>query len=807
MVCFAVRFGCILGLALFVGLSRSSARALAAEPANHRQQSTALDSGEAGQLRGSIVHASTGKPAVDADVRLIEKPVDCFVLPLVPQRARSDKDGQFTFDGLDPGTYLVYAFLGNETSRPQRFRFEKVELNEQRQQTKPIALQLKPGLTLRVLVTSQATGKAIPKARVRFGWTDGDDNFQANDRGEIVVPALTPEKWHLEIAAPEHACEMRDLQLTSPETRINVSLAPGGEVIGRVVNEQGQPLPGAKLAVQSEHQVMYALDQTTANEKGEFRLQYLPIGVPLRLSVSHTGFDRFETKLSIASQAPVDRGNLQLIPLPDAGTIDGQVVDKDGQPVAAATVVNEGSSSINHNSANTDAEGRFHIERLYLHVADRVLLTVRAKGFAPRQIDITNRDRKATEPFKIVLQPGHRIRGRVVNHADQPIAGCCISFTECSGAHLIGGRICVDSQGRFELDSLPLNCPLSFYAGGYSALAEQRLPLDGTDEVIVRLEPIGLIRGQVTDATTGKPISEFNVRLTFASQRQSGSKRPHAIAGTRVNPGEDHVVSDGRFELTNLTNGCVWDVIVRARQYHSGRLTSVQSVPVDKAETIVFKLQPIGSRDLTKVAGKILDLDGKPAAGVHVRLIGVEKQTATSPGKPLFTPPAEESRSSVDLADQYDEFRTAVTGTTGEFAFENVLEGLAMELVYWSDTVPMMRIDNLSTNPPAELRQLILTHERPVTVRVTINRQVFPDAAEISLTTRVRKRRIPLKDGQAEIELAGVESGKFDISLVSKLVPIDNAPGTYRTTHVARKRVGAKAGETIEVNFDTAPRR
>ena len=798
MTRFAIRLGCAVLVFLFLGTAQS----FAAEPAT---DSAAQKVGEPGQLRGRVVRASTGEPIAEADVRLITRPLDHFTLPLVPKRVRSDKDGEFTFEGLDPGTYLVYAFLGNETSRERKYEFEKVVVDEQRKQTKSVELQLKPGVALRVQVTSQVTGKPLPNAKLGFRWTDTDDDFQANAQGEIVVPALTPEQWHLEIAAPGHACDIRDVRLVGPETVIAVGLPSGGEVTGRVVDDKGEPLHGAKLSVQVESQAMYTLDQTTANEKGEFRLQYLPLGTPLRLNISHPGFDHLFISLTVSSQTPLDRGTIQLTPLPNGGTISGQVVDNAGRPIAGAILRNRGTSGTNQNTTYTDADGRFHIERLYVFIQGRVLLIVHAKGFSPRQIDVTDNDRQGNEPLTIVLEPGHRIRGRVVNHADEPIAACHVYFAEGKRGHLLGGQGQTDSDGRFEFDSLPPDCPFVFYAPGYSQLDEKTLPLDQDDEVIIRLEPLGLIRGKVVDADTGKPITEFNVRLAFPSQPQPGDKKLHAITSTRMNPGEDFVAADGKFELQSLTNGDVLDIIVQTKGYRRARLSHLQALPEKEAEVVPVTLKPIKSGELIKVGGRIIGPDGSPAIGIQVRLVGSEKEAEVPRNGRLYTPPEDDGVGSSDPGNWYDEFRTAVTNANGEFTFAEMPQGLALQLVYWSAKVPMTRFDILDQMSLEDLGQLRLKHEKPVTLRVTINRETYPDATSLSLNgtnaENFRPREIVLKDGQTQVEVLGVEAGVFYVMLMGKSEPEDPISGSFKTKSIASNNIAAKAGDTIEINF------
>jgi hypothetical protein len=391
----------------------------------------------------------------------------------------------------------------------------------------------------------------------------------------------------------------------------------------------------------------------------------------------------------------------------------------------------------------------------------------------------------------------------VVNHADQPIV-CRVYFAEGNHANLLGGQLQTDSDGRFEFDSLPPHCPFAFYAPGYSELEEKTLPLDQDDEVIIRLEPIGLIRGQVFDAVTGKPISEFNVRIAFPSQRQPDNKRLH-ITSTRMNPGEDFVVADGKFELQSLANGSLCDLIVKTKGYHRARLASVQAMPDIGTVTMVVRVQPIKSGELIKVGGRITGPDGSSAIGVQVRLVGSEKEAEVPRNGKLYTPPEDDGVGSSDPGNGYDEFRTAVTNANGEFMFAEVPQGLALQLVYWSDKVPMTRFDGLDQKSLEDLGQLRLKHEKPVTLRVTINRETYPDATSLSLhgtnVENSRNREIVLKDGQSQVEVLGVEAGIFYVMLMGRSEPEDPISGSFKTKSIAGNNIAAKAGDTIEVNF------
>ena len=101
---------------------------------------------------------------------------------------------------------------------------------------------------------------------------------------------------------------------------------------------------------------------------------------------------------------------------------------------------------------------------------------------------------------------GHRIRGRVQNAAGQPIAKARVFYAH--GNHYpdggVGGSATTDSEGRFGFDSLPAKPPFTFDAKGYSEIPETFLPLDGDDEVVVTMQPQGVLRGRLVDAATAR---------------------------------------------------------------------------------------------------------------------------------------------------------------------------------------------------------------------------------------------------------------------------------------------------------------
>ena len=106
------------------------------------------------------------------------------------------------------------------------------------------------------------------------------------------------------------------------------------------------------------------------------------------------------------------------------------------------------------------------------------------------------------------------LRGRVVLENGKPLAG--VSVRSSGAFWLRQDAKQTDADGRFEIDSLPANVRFQVFKSGYSGLSGVPLRLDAAGLVTVVLQPMGLIRGRVFDAKTGKPLEQFHVWLTRA---------------------------------------------------------------------------------------------------------------------------------------------------------------------------------------------------------------------------------------------------------------------------------------------------
>ncbi|MEM7516777.1 MAG: carboxypeptidase-like regulatory domain-containing protein, partial [Planctomycetota bacterium] len=123
------------------------------------------------------------------------------------------------------------------------------------------------------------------------------------------------------------------------------------------------------------------------------------------------------------------------------------------------------SSEAPRNSVATDAEGRFKIHRRK-NLGAEIAVTARGIGFLvtrDRRV-MTTGDREDVELEDLVLDPGVVLRGSVVNHLGEPVAGARVKRGKGTEGPLAvaaevleemgmsgGGGVETDADGVFEL--------------------------------------------------------------------------------------------------------------------------------------------------------------------------------------------------------------------------------------------------------------------------------------------------------------------------------------------------------------------
>lgn len=411
-------------------------------------------------------------------------------------------------------------------------------------------------------------------------------------------------------------------------------LEPGVTAGGRVVDEQGQPIAGAKVQVMltgdpkpahGDGRARYntwlaqGTDAATTDADGRWRIDTVPDHprAELGLLVSHPDYVsdeywRQSQKAAGVTTALLLEGTATLT-LKRGLVAGGRVTDAAGRPVKDALVMYGDTNRWEWSL--TDADGRFRSPPLSPQV---MTLMVIAPGWAPQLRRITLQSGLAPQDFR--LEPGKPIQLRIVDAAGKPVSNASVHPMEWKGSQAFESLSHsgsdnkfprkADADGVWEWTWAP-DGPVKLHIGskGFAASELQVGGGESTRTVVLKAEH--RITGRVTDAVTGKPIPAFTViPIDVFRKDWLTAERFNAVAGR-----------DGRLSFLATRTDIPLRLRVEAPGYRSQDGPEFR-VGDDAARTQDFPLQPS-----PPVTGVVLDADGRPVAKAEV-LLATPSQTA-----------------------------------------------------------------------------------------------------------------------------------------------------------------------------------
>ena len=208
-------------------------------------------------------------------------------------------------------------------------------------------------------------------------------------------------------------------------------------------------------------------------------------------------------------------------------TFSGRVVDNDGIPIADAEVLYSIKFNPSESAARTRLDGTFRFEfpRPELKKWDRVDIIAMHADYA---IGWQNLQPQSTTDVEIQLATPGIITGKIMDGAGDPIQNAeariqyLVSATWRPGMRGIGLGIDAmpissaktDANGEFMLRGLPQDAKtnLEIKGPGYAQEMHFQVPV-GTEGLEFKLKPEGRIKGRLTYADTGAPVTNAMVVL------------------------------------------------------------------------------------------------------------------------------------------------------------------------------------------------------------------------------------------------------------------------------------------------------
>jgi hypothetical protein len=555
---------------------------------------------------------------------------------------------------------------------------------------------------------------------------------------------------------------------------LNFALEPGGKIHGTVKDQDGKPLANQSVGVTSEAPNSY--ENAATDAQGHYHLDFLPLGDKLNL---HSGEEPYRpTRQTVTVPGGGDRDvevNLVLERRPVGGSIQGVVTDMAGKPIVGASLTNQGFSRRGPYEPPVTysvGAGRFTFDDLFTD-ARGTFVVVRAKGFAPQAVSVDPGTADDPTEIAVKLEPGHRIRGRVLDAAGKPIAGVWVEYAEGRriNADNIGGSSKTDAEGRFEFDSLPADCPFGFELQGYSPLQQQTLALDGDEEVTVTLQSQGLVRGRVVNAATGAPVKAFRLRIAHSPDREPDDPKG-GISG-KIWEGVQFEPADGQFVLDDLMVNLPLQVTIYTDDFGMTTLRRVLPRPASDAEIVEFKIGPTDPAMIGTVSGVIVDEEGRPKPGAQLRLIVAESDR--EPERRFRFQWGQVRDGRVVEREGVVQFLSTTTDRQGAFHFDHVRTDKEIELWCWGEGISDDRVVHLEAFTDGQRQHLRIENPTPGAIEGKINRGMFPDVNGISAVHQgvgdgyvVDFRNEPNK---ADYQLRNLPPGKYLLQVRKPLAP------------------------------------
>jgi protocatechuate 3,4-dioxygenase beta subunit len=361
-------------------------------------------------------------------------------------------------------------------------------------------------------------------------------------------------------------------------------------ILGRVIDEEGEPVPGAR--------VLSDLSEVVTTGDGAFSLPMdSTYPAPTIRAIAH-GFA--EGVMAVGSLAPGDVLAGDLVLRGDYA-VEGRVIDAQGDPVPGAAVC---TYPRERNQTSTDDQGRFRLGQLDPS-KQRTRVSALMEGYVAAAVHVGPED--AATPLEIVLGRGSSVAGHVVTRDGAPVPGAAVSVGYSPASS--GPRSTrTDATGAFSIAVIPPGAQ-SVWAlrEGYAAGREYvELPEEGTEvnDIRIVLELGQRIAGVVLDED-GEPLP--GAQITPQSEGFNSGASSFVGRGTTSD-------DEGRFQLEALRE----DRVV-LRVWAEG--CSVLEQPVSAGSTDVL-LRP---KRAGRLAGRVVDgRTGKPVESFVVRFVAPE---------------------------------------------------------------------------------------------------------------------------------------------------------------------------------------
>ena len=501
---------------------------------------------------------------------------------------------------------------------------ERVDVGRAHDKTVTADFRLRPGGTITGHVRDERgapiEGAAVSTTRTWLGRATSDRDGRYELSG---IDPLEPEHW-LDVTHPDYACAGARVTPSGGEVVQDFVLLQGATVSGFVFDENGKPARGARVWV-GDHPHMFSTLNGLAHDDGSFTFRHVR-PVALKAGAKLDGRPSVERAIAVPADPPrLDGVELRFS---TGHSLAGRVEDKDGKPVAGASILTRRNASDFDVDVRSDDKGRFELHGV---PAETRTIEVWARGFELWERRDFTLDR---DDLVIVLSNAGGLAGTVVDaESGAPLERFRIRFVEphLEPGEVLGsnyestwhdpGRIFEKSHGTWLTrgESLPLGAIYGVEASaeGYApsyALHVKAIDSPDPGALVLRLSHGAGVSGTVVDES-GIPIAGADVHF-FA-----GRPPTHGWVDARAGDPRWSVrtSANGTFSIEAAAAGEGW-LLVGAADSQPAEIGPFDVPASGSAPPRTIRLERGGA-----IEGVALDEGGRPRANRLVLLFDVRE--------------------------------------------------------------------------------------------------------------------------------------------------------------------------------------
>jgi thiol-disulfide isomerase/thioredoxin/uncharacterized GH25 family protein len=547
---------------------------------------------------------------------------------------------------------------------------------------------------MRLQVVDVETGQPLPQVKVR-AWSRAEPTDAS---GVSLIPLPKPGSgnfsYRITLSKDGYVgqyvswSKAQHDKIEDIPTNFTAKLEKGVSIGGIVKNENGEPVPGARVIlsgpapsdvgerVRTVVAPNYHAERTDA--QGQWHFNEAPRD--FEALVFRVLQPEYVTAVFACEGAEPDDKSVVLLPKADflAGKaamalghgleLSGRVLDPAGKPVADASITRNHEWRNPAATLSTDTNGEFKIVNLK---PGQMYLTIQAKGLAgqTRLLALSNQ----MPELKIEMAPGKVFQGKVVDPAGKPIAGASAQMDRMElGPMEYDWSAVTDGDGRFSWDAAPDGAhPYYFSAGGYHPRTEPSRVANGQDQIITLRPALDgdktMIDGRVTDLAAKTPLAPFVVYV-----KEYDGPSVSRFQQTFTN-------SDGRYSVSVPSASSAY-VITAGAPGHRVEASNMKA-PGDGDLRLDFALEADPA-----LSGLLYRLEGRfVVSGYEGKIVWTNQRIAFST---IVPPPALTSTQPEDQHEEFERFLETPDGMAWQRAHRSYDVDVDNEGVFKIDGVP-----------------------------------------------------------------------------------------------------------------------